>query len=84
MADARIGPNDTVVLVDPKGRLVRDRAGRVLRGVVMTIAFGGMFDRLAVVSLARSGRQKVVSVAYLRRCPELAYVRPGLQARGAS
>lgn len=67
-----IEPGDSVVVLDIAGQLVRDAEQRVMRGTVMTVSFFGT----AVVSLARSGRQVATGVERLRRCPELAYVRP--------
>ena len=85
MADLRSGiaPGDTVVVVDPQGQPMRHH-GHVLRGIVLSIAFGSSFravfgDHMATVSLARSGRQVAVGLSCLRRCPQLAYVRPRLQ-----
>jgi hypothetical protein len=85
MADVRSGiaPGDTVVIVDTKGRLLRV-GGRIVRGVVSSIAFGARFrtafgDDIATVSLAHGGRLVSVNLCCLRRCPQLAYVRPRLQ-----
>jgi len=91
MVDVRSGiaPGDTVVIVDRAGQLVRFR-GRALRGIVLSIAFGDHFrilcgaDAMATVSLVRSGRQASIRLDCLRRCPQLAYVRPQeLSRRGA-
>jgi len=86
MVDVRSGiaPGDTVVIVDQAGQLLRFR-GHVVRGIVLSIAFGAHVralcgaDAMAVVSLLRNGRQASIRLDSLRRCPRLAYVRPPVQ-----
>jgi hypothetical protein len=90
MTDARepVLYGESVVVVDTAGQLVRDRNGRIMRGVVMRLSFdfrSWLDNRVATVSLALSGRQVIVSTACLRRCPELRYVRPAAElAPGAA
>jgi len=85
MTEQPIQPGDTVVLVDASGQFLRDR-GQILRGIVLSIAF--IFgDRIATVSLVRSGNRVHVGLGGLRRCPQLASVRPRqaqLSPRGAT
>ena len=70
---------DSVVLVDARGALERDGRGRPLRGVVVYISWPGQIR----VCLDRTGRLVTVDQLRVRRCPELAYVRPRAVAGGA-
>lgn len=73
----RFGPSpyragDPVVLVDQLGALWRDGRGRPQRGLVVRVTILGEL----VVQLERTGREVTVMRSLVKRCPQLAYVRP--------